>query len=641
MATQSVQHRPEIARESDLDALFAEAVAHHNRGRLIEALIFYDAIVRQNGGLALVHANRGAALCGLNRFDEALESFDSAIALRPDYAGAHNNKANALSALRRWDEALAGYDRAIAIDPGYAEAHYNRANALKTIKRPGEALRGYDRAIALKPDHAEAYANRGNTFKDLNRWEDALASYETALALKPDIEFVQGARLYAKTRLCDFSGLDAKIAALEQGIREGRKVCTPFQVLAICGSAALQLRAAELYAEAGKAELAALPAIPKYAPHDKIRLGYFSADFHEHATMHLMAELFERHDRSRFELIAFSFGPERADAMRARARNAFGRFIDVRDRTDRDVALLARALEIDIAVDLKGFTQDDRAGIFAHRAAPIQVSYLGYPGTMGTDDIDYIIADRIIVPEGSERHYREKIVRLPNSYQVNDRKRAISHRAFARAELGLPPSGFVFACFNNGYKITPLLFDCWMRLLNACDGSVLWLLEDNAAAARNLKREAAARGIWEERLIFAPRMEAAEHLARLRLADLFLDTLPYNAHTTASEALWAGLPVLTSLGEAFAGRVAASLLHAVGLPELVTASLDDYEARARELANDAPQLAAIRQKLATNRLTTPLFDAGQFARHIEAAYAAMYARCRSGLAPAGIDIAAG
>jgi predicted O-linked N-acetylglucosamine transferase (SPINDLY family) len=627
--------------ESDLDALFAEALAHHNRGRLIEALIFYDAIVRQNGDFAPVHANRGAALCGLNRFDEALASFDSAIALSPDYAGAHNNRANVLSALKRWNAALAGYDRAIALDPNYAEAHYNRANALKAMKRPEDAVRSYDRAIALRPGHAEAYANRGNTFKDLNRWEEARASYEAALALRPDIAFVPGALLYAKTRLCDFSGLDGKIAALEQGIRDGRKVCTPFQVLAISGSAALQRRAAELYAETVEAERTALPALPKYARHGKIRLGYFSADFHDHATMHLMAELFERHDRSRFEAIAFSFGPERTDALRARACAAFDRFIDVRARTDRDVALLARALEIDIAVDLKGFTQDDRAGIFALRAAPIQASYLGYPGTMGADWIDYIIADRIVVPAGSEAHYREKIVRLPHSYQVNDCSRAISPRAFTRAELGLPEAGFVFACFNNGYKITPLMFDCWMRLLRDCDGSVLWLLEDNAMAARNLKSEAAARGIAPERLIFAPRMQAALHLARLRLADLFLDTLPYNAHTTASEALWAGLPVLTSMGETFAGRVAASLLHAVGLSEMATTSLPEYEARAREFAQHPERLAAIRQMLAANRLTTPLFDAGQFARHIEAAYTAMYARHRAGFAPTDIDVPSG
>jgi predicted O-linked N-acetylglucosamine transferase (SPINDLY family) len=357
--------------------------------------------------------------------------------------------------------------------------------------------------------------------------------------------------------------------------------------------------------------------------------------------MHLMAELFERHDRSKFELIAFSFGPDKRDETRARAVRAFDQFIDVRDRPDAEIALLSRSLEVDIAVDLKGFTQDNRAGIFACRAAPIQVNYLGYPGTMAAEFMDYIIADAILVPESERQHYREKIVTLPNSYQVNDRKRFSSDKMFDRAELGLPPAGFVFSCFNNNYKITPTVFDCWMRILKQCPGSVLWLLADNAKAASNLRNEAAARGVGEERLIFAPRVPLSDHLTRLRSADLFLDTLPYNAHTTASEALWAGLPVLTRAGDAFAGRVAASVLYAAGLPELVTESLEAYETLAIALASDSGRLAEIRRKLAGSRLDSPLFDTELFTRQLEAAYTAMYDNYNSGLAPADIHIAAG
>ncbi len=382
------------------------------------------------------------------------------------------------------------------------------------------------------------------------------------------------------------------------------------------------------------------PLVRTHPGRGKIRLGYFSADYHDHATMHLMAGLFERHDRSKFETIAFSFGPDRSDEMRIRAVRAFDEFIDVRDLSDAQVALMARTLEIDIAIDLKGFTQDNRAGIFASRAAPIQVNYLGYPGTMGADYMDYIVADDILVPTNGKRHYSEKIVFVPNSYQANDRKRFSPDAIVDRTTLQLPPTGFVFCCFNNNYKITPAIFDCWMRILKQCAGSVLWILADNAKAASNLKMEAAARGVNEERLIFAPRLPLNDHLTRLRSADLFLDTLPYNAHTTASEALWAGLPVLTCAGDAFASRVAASVLNAAGLPELVTTSLKAYETLAIALANRPEKLTSIRQKLAARRLASPLFDTKLFTKHIEAAYTAMYERHRSGIAPADIHISA-
>lgn len=441
-------------------------------------------------------------------------------------------------------------------------------------------------------------------------------------------------------RICDFSDFANKVEELLLRLKQGKGVCTPFQILAISGSPELQRQAAQIYIATHDPGCTILPVIQKYPAHEKIRLGYFSADYHDHATMHLIAELFEQHDRSRFELVAFSFGPDKDDEMRMRAVRAFDQFIDVRNLTDRDVALLSRTLEVDIAIDLKGFTQDDRTGIFSYRAAPIQINYLGYPGTMSADYIDYIIADPILIPEHSQRYYSEKIAYLPNSYQANDRSRSSSGRAFTRVELELPSAEFIFCCFNNNYKITPPVFDCWMRILKQFERSVLWLLEDNAKAASNLKKEAATRGINEERLIFAKRLPLGDHLARLRSADLFLDTLPYNAHTTASEALWIGLPVLTCTGDGFASRVAASLLNAIGLPELVTTTLESYEALAIKLASHPHQLATIRQKLASNRLVKPLFDIKLFTRHIEVAYTAMYERYRADLAPADIHVCA-
>ncbi|MFZ4480795.1 MAG: UDP-N-acetylglucosamine-peptide N-acetylglucosaminyltransferase [Rhodoferax sp.] len=418
-----------------------------------------------------------------------------------------------------------------------------------------------------------------------------------------------------------------------QKARLNQKAVNPFAFLAMSPSLATQRQVAQTWVMDKHPANEGVDSIPRRVRGKKIRLGYYSADFHNHATAYLMAELFELHDKERFDLVAFSFGPDKHDEMRMRISSAFDQFLDVRNQADKEVALLSRKLGIDIAIDLKGFTQGERFGIFSFRAAPVQVSYLGYPGTLGAPYMDYLIADKTLIPSEYQQHYTEKIAYLPHSYQVNGRNRKISSKAFSREELGLPETGFVFCCFNNNYKITPETFDGWMRILKQVDASVLWLLEDNATAADNLRREAQHRGVNPQRLVFAKRMPLPEHLARHRAADLFIDTLPYNAHTTASDALWAGLPVLTCTGEAFASRVAASLLGAIDLPELVTSTQADYEALAIELATHPDELSAIRTKLDRNRLTTPLFDTVQFARHIEDAYTQMYERHQSGLTP--------
>jgi predicted O-linked N-acetylglucosamine transferase (SPINDLY family) len=362
-------------------------------------------------------------------------------------------------------------------------------------------------------------------------------------------------------------------------------------------------------------------------------VGYFSADFHNHATGYLMAELFELHDKSKFELIGFSFGPIANDEMRQRLAKSFDQFIEVGKKSDVEIAKLSRDLNIDIAIDLKGFTQDSRTGIFAYRAAPIQVNYLGYPGTMGADYIDYIIADKTLIPLETQSYYSEKVAYLPDSYQVNDRKRSISGQQFTREELSLPENGFIFCCFNNNFKILPTTFACWMRILKAVEGSALWLFQDNHWAVDNLKKEASNHGIDASRLVFAERMPLSEHLARHNLADLFLDTLPYNAHTTCSDSLWAGLPVLTLMGHTFPGRVSASLLSALGLPELITKTQDEYEALAIELAKNPHNLAEIKFKLANNRFTFPLFGTPLFIKNLEAVYIKMHERYLEGLPP--------
>ena len=522
-----------------------------------------------------------------------------------------------------------------------------RLLGLITLQRNKTALRyleneltTYDRAIARKPNDANGYASRGRVLMKLERYEDALASFKVAMALKPDYEFLCSHLLHTRMRICDFSNIDTELAWITRSIMRGEKAGCPFHIMALSNSLEVLRKTAEIWIRRQRAAHAALPSIPKRPAHKRIRIGYFSADFFNHPTMHLMAELIEKHDRSRFELFAFSFGGEHNDELRRRAMASFENFIDVTNKSNKDVALLSRNLEIDIAVDLMGLHFGARTGIFALRAAPIQINYLCYPGTMGAEYIDYIIADPIVIPEESKQHYCEKIVYLPNSYQVNDTKRSISDKAPTREELRLPPTGFVFCCFNRNFKITPHVFSGWMRILKQVEGSVLWLLEDNAQAASNLRMEASTRGVDAARLIFAKHIPTDEHIARYRFAHLFVDTSPCNAHTTASEALWAGLPVLTQIGATFAGRVAASLLKAIGLPELITESQSDYEARAIALAVSPEELSTIKNKLARNRLTTALFDTERYTRHLEAAYQVMYERYHAELPPDHIYIQA-
>lgn len=618
------------------------AAAHNNRGnalkqlrRLDDALTSFDLAVRCDPAFAGGHYNRGNVLKELNRYEEALAAFDAALRLRPDFADAQVNRGNVLQVLRRHEDALASYDAALRLGGDVADAHNNRGNALRELGRLEEALQCFDRAIALQPAFANAHNGRGHTLKAMRRLDEALASHRTALRLRPGFTSALGEVLSQRAHICEWRALPGDCDVSSVGA-DGDAL-PPFALLAFDDDPQQQQHRAMAWARAVcPVTRPPLPRPPQRPA--KLRIGYFSGDFHDHATMWLMARLFELHDRERFEIHAFSFGPDRKDAMRTRLLAAVDAFHDVRASGDREIAELARSLAIDVAVDLKGYTRDSRPNIFAHRAAPVQMNYLGFPGTMGADFIDYVIADEVVLPEPVWPFYSEKVITLPGSYQVNDDRRVIADRPGDRADFGLPENGFVFCCFNNNYKITPAEFDVWMRLLGEVGGSVLWLLDDNRWAKANLMEEAAARGINPARLVFAARIPLADHLARQRCADLFLDTFNYNAHTTASDALWAGLPVVTKAGRTFPARVAASLLAAIGLPELITDTIEDYQELARALATEPGRLSAIKSKLAANRLTTPLFDSKQFARHIEGAYELAIERLLAGLPPAPIRV---
>jgi predicted O-linked N-acetylglucosamine transferase (SPINDLY family) len=591
---------------------------------LEEAIACYEQAIVLNPNYAEAYINMGAALKDLSRLQEAIKSFDKAILLRPDLAEAHSNKGIALKGLNDFQSAIASYEKAIAINPNYAEAHYNRGISLQELKQLEAAVESYDRAIAVNPTYAEAYANRGAAYKDLKKIEAAIDSFDEAFEINPNMEYLIGMRQHARMFVCDWGGFDNQILELRRRIQLGMQATTCLSAVALPITAKEQLEVSKVWVRNHHPYNPCLGPIPKYANPQKIRIGYFSADFQNHATAHLMAELFELHDKDKFELIAFSFGPNLHDEMRQRISLAFDQFIDVTTLSDLEVAQLSRKLGIHIAIDLKGLTQDSRLGIFSYRAAPIQVSYLGYPGSLGAEYIDYLIADKTLIPEMSQPYYSEKIVYLPYSYQVNDRKKVIADTQFTKNELGLPLEGFVFCCFNSNYKITPEVFNSWIRILKAVEGSVLWLFEDNSSASFNLRKEAQARGLDPNRIIFAPRMQLPEHLARHKLADLFLDTNPCNAHTTASDALWSGLPVLTWMGESFASRVAGSLLQALDLPELIATGQEEYEQLAIDLATNTEKLKSIKNKLKRNRLKEPLFDTPTFAKHLETAYTKMF-----------------
>lgn len=621
------------------------AAALSNRGNVLrdlgrheEALASYDRALRLKPDYAKAFYHRGNTLLNLKRPEDALASYDRALKLKPDYADALYNCGVALQSLKRPEEAVARYDRALQLKPEDAEALNNRGNALLDLRRPAQALISYDRALSFKPDYVDVLHNRGLALLKLKRPEDAVQSYARLLELAPDYHFAKGKLLHAKMSCCDWGQLIPIAASIEKDIRAGKQSAEPFGYQAISNSPQDLRRCAEIYAAAKYPRSEIQFWTGERYKQAKIHIGYLSGEFRNQATSILMTGLFELHDKNRFELFAFDNGWDDASEIRGRIENAFSETIDITRLGDFEAASLIRQKQIDILVNLNGYFGLDRQGIFSYKPSPIQVNYLGFPGTLGADYIDYIVADLHLIPRDHDAFYVEKVVYLPDTYQVNDSKRSIAKRTPTRAEVKLPEAGFVFCCFNNNYKITPEVFDIWMRLLKKVAGSVLWLLEDNVAASRNLRREAEQRGVAPERVIFAAKIKLDEHLSRHRLADLFLDTLPCNAHTTASDALWAGLPVLTCMGGTFTGRVAASLLNAVGLPELITHSLENYERLALELATTPAVMLDIRAKLARNRMTHPLFNTDLFRRHIESAYVTMWDRYQHGEPPVSFAV---
>ena len=643
-----------LSRHEDALGAFAHALAirpnsieaRNNRGvallavkRYKEAIASFDRVLAERPGVAVVLNNRATALLGLLRPEEAIADADIVLRENSNDAQALYNRGAGLMILGRHKEALPHFDKALSINANFADALTYRGIARAVFNRHEEALTDYNAALAIKPGDIEILYNRATSLWVLKRFEEVIPDCEQVLKTNPNFKYARGILLQGRLQCCDWNGLTENKARMAADLRGGSWTPNPLQsVLLFDSPESLQQSARRWVAAECVPSTKPLWRGERYR-HGRIRIGYMSGDFRLHAVALLIAGVFEHHDKSRFETTAISIGPNDNSPMRRRLEAAFDRFVDVTEQTDAEAADLLRDMQLDILVDLSGFTLHARTSILARRPAGIQVNYLGFPGSMGAPYIDYIIADRTVIPESHQPFFDEKVAYLLHTYLPNDATRAIAERTLCRAEAGLPETGFVFGTFNDLIKITPEMFSIWMRLLEQVAGSVLWQARANPTAIRNLRREAEARGIAGERIVFAPHVYAPEeHLARLRLADLFLDTLPYNAHATACDALWVGVPMVTLMGRSFAGRVGASLLNAVGLPELIAHSPAEYEALALKLARDCAAHAAVKAKLAANRGTYPLFDTARFTRTLEAAYLAMWERHQRGEPPASFVV---
>ena len=566
------------------------------------------------------------------------ELINKAVRINSNNAEAYNNLGLAFTRINKFDSALESFNQAIKINSNFFEAYNNRGLIFLKLERFKDALDSFDKVVQINPNFAEAYKNKGLIFVEQKNYNEALNNFTQAYKINPNLDRLLGSMIFSKHCISEWKSFDEDLKDLSDKILKKYKCCSPFYSLRFFDSPELQKITAETYVKEKYSDKNDLIPITKKKPNEKIRIGYYSADFRNHAASYLLANLFELHDKSKFELIAFYFGPEKKDEMYYRVSAAFDQFINVKSKSDDEIVRLSREFKIDIAIDLMTFTHHHRFGIFTKRCAPIQVGYLAYPGTSGASCVDYIIADKTLIPEKNQKYYTEKIIYLPDTYQVNDSKKKISDKIFTKQELSLPKDSFVFCCFNDSSKINPEIFNIWMNLLKRINNSVLWLVPQNEIAAKNLKKEATIRNVNPDRIKFAQNIKMPEHLARHKAADLFVDTFPYNAHTTASDALWTGLPVLTLMGESFTSRVGGSLLNAIDLPELITHTKKDYQDKAIELANNKSFLNEIRNKLNKNKLTKPLFNTKLFTKNLEKAYLMIYEKYTQGKKPESIEI---
>lgn len=606
-------------------------------GQLDKSICAFEKVIAINPDSAEAHYNIGIANQTKGKLDDAIASYKKALSLKPDHAEACNNLGLAFKDRGDLSEAIASYEKALSLKSDYAEAQYNLGVAFQNRGQLSKAITSYEKLLSLRPDYAGAYNKLANTYQDQGKLDKAILCYEKALSLQPDYESARAQKLHQQARICDWSIFDSNgLDVSDLGVVE--KCVHPFALFSIEDAPDRHRKRAEMYCRQAYSCNAFTFAKKPSLKLKRIRLGYFSADFKEHPVARLIVKILEKHDRDQFEVFGYSLHGNKQSELRRRIINSFDCFLDAQDMTERELALKARHDEIDIAIDLTGHMQNARSLVFANRAAPIQINYLGFPGTMGAGFIDYIIADRNLIPNDFQKFYSEKPIYLPHHYQAQNDELVIADKTPTRSSLGLPEKGVVFCAINNSYKITPREFDIWMRLVQNVKGSVLWLLESNKWAKENLLKEAAARAVGPERLVFAKQLPHSEYLAQFKCADLYLDTFNYNSGATASNALWAGLPVVTKRGESYVARMASSLLQSLGLPELIATSELEYENLVMKLAQDPEQLAALKQKLSANLITKPLFKSELFTKHLENGYQQAYERHCDGKPPDVITV---
>tara|TARA_Y100000590_G_scaffold326674_1_gene370765 strand:+ start:131 stop:2200 length:2070 start_codon:yes stop_codon:yes gene_type:complete len=602
------------------------------------ALKYCDEAIKLNPNYAEAYNNKGHILISKKQHTLAIENWEKALQIKPDYAEVLNNLGNVYTQIDKINTALDYYNKSIKLNPNFPNVYINRAYILKDLKKYDLALEDCNRAIKLKPDFAEAYNNKAIILREMKNMENAYENYMKAYEIKPDLEFLIGSLMYTKLNLGIWNDFEKNVKSIEGKIIKGEIAIHPFSSLLLYDSPDLQKISSEVFLKKNYKSKLKGKIFDKKNNNKKIHIGYYSSDFCLHPVSCLIANLLELHDKSQFELFGFYFGPDKNDEMLKRISRTFNNFYDVRNKTDKEITELSKKLNIDIAIDLMTYTEKNRFGIFIEKCAPIQVNFLGYPGTSAANCIDYIVADKILIPPENQKNYSEKIIYLPDTYQPNDSNKKISDKIFTKDQLKLPENNFIFCCFNKNQKINPRIFTIWINILKKVNNSVLWLLEENQTFVNNIKKECDKKNINSERIIFAKRMNLSDHLARHKLADLFLDTIPYGAHTTCSDALWAGLPVLTKIGSTFASRVSASLLKAINLDELITNSEKDYENLAVEFALNPKKLSNIKKKLSINIGKEPLFNTKLFTKNIESAYKQIYQRYKNNLPTTNIEI---
>jgi len=610
--------------ESVSDKL-VQAIIFQNQGMLDTAAKLFNEILTQDENNAAALYSLGVIALNSGNSTEALQLCERGIKFNPLFAPLRSIHGALLQSMGNKEAALRSWDAALEIQPDFVEVLLNSGVLLRSMFRHKDALERFNKILSINPNHVGALGNCGIILTEFKESELAIGMFERLIAINPDYDYALGLLFYERMHICDWADFETATKKIVEEVHLGKRACKTLAFMSASETASDHLQAAKIFAQHFCPKNAKSFWQGERYRHDKIRLAYVSPDLREHPVGHLMAGIFEHHDKSKFELIAISLGIDDQSRLRARMLKTFDQFIDAREMGSEQIAQMMRDMEIDIAVDLGGYTSDTRTDVFAYRPTPIQINYLGYPGTMGTDYIDYILADRHIIPPEHQQFYSEKVAYLPDTYLPTDSSVQISERTPTRSECGLPESGVVFCSFSHDYKISPPLFDVWMRLLVNVPGSVLWLMSRGETSQHNLRKEAELRGVDPSRLVFATRVPLVEdHLARYRQADLFLDTHPYNAHTTAADALMAGLPVVTYMGNSFPSRVAGSLLHAIGMPELITHSLDEYEALVLRFASEPALLADYKAKVTANKKTHSLFDTKGFCFNLEAAYIAMW-----------------